>query len=202
MFLYGASGHAKVVIDCLLDLGHEITGIFDDYSDLMSLNGYDVLGEYDKEEDPDQQIVVTVGDNITRKKIVEHVIHKFSPAIVHPSASVSRYSHIGEGTVVFHRSVIQSGSQIGKCCIINTASSVDHDCILEDYVHISPNVTLCGKVKVAEGTHIGAGATVIPEVSIGKWCVIGAGAVITQNLPDYSLVVGVPGKVIRKVEVK
>ena len=55
---------------------------------------------------------------------------------------------------------------------------------------------------MAEGTHIGAGATVIPEVTIGKWCIIGAGAVITQNLPDYSMVVGVPGKVIRKVEMK
>ena len=55
-------------------------------------------------------------------------------------------------------------------------------------------------VKVHEGTHIGAGATILPNISIGKWCVIGAGAVITQNLPDYSLVVGVPGKVIRKLE--
>jgi len=200
MLLYGASGHAKVVIDCLIDLDISVDGIFDDYSDLMSLNGYDVLGEYDTVEFPDERIVVTVGDNITRKKIVDKISHKFGKAVIHPSSSVSKYAHVGVGSVVFHRSVIQSGASVGKHCIINTSSSVDHDCEIEDFVHISPKVTLCGKVKVAEGTHIGAGATVIPEVTIGKWCVIGAGAVITQNLPDYSLVVGVPGKVIRKVE--
>jgi acetyltransferase EpsM len=72
--------------------------------------------------------------------------------------------------------------------------------MIEDYVHISPQVTICDSVTVKEGTHIGAGATVIPNITIGKWCLIGAGAVITQNLPDYSLVVGVPGKVIRKLD--
>jgi len=200
MFLYGASGHAKVVIDCLIDLEKPVSGIFDDYSDLMSLNGYDVLGEYDDTYMLEEQMIVSIGDNITRKKIVETIKHKFGEAIIHPSSSVSKYSRIGDGTVVFHRSVIQSGTHVGKHCIINTSSSVDHDCEIEDFVHISPKVTLCGKVKVAKGTHIGAGATVIPEINIGKWCVIGAGAVITQNLPDYSLVVGVPGKIIRKVE--
>lgn len=201
MYLYGASGHAKVVVDCLLELDLPISGIFDDYSDLMSLNGIDVLGEYDAEEGIENQLIITVGDNMTRRKIAEKLKHKIAPAVVHPSATVSRYSHLGDGSVVFHHSVVQSGTQIGKHCIINTASSIDHDCEIDDYAHISPKVTLCGKVKIAEGTHIGAGATVIPEVSIGKWCVVGAGAVITQNLPDYSLVVGVPGKVIRQVEV-
>jgi acetyltransferase-like isoleucine patch superfamily enzyme len=61
-------------------------------------------------------------------------------------------------------------------------------------------VTLCDNTIIGEGVHIGAGATIIPGINIGKWCVIGAGAVITQNLPDYSLVVGVPGKIIRKLD--
>ena len=43
---------------------------------------------------------------------------------------------------------------------------------------------------------------VIPNINIGKWCVIGAGAVITKDVPDYSLVVGIPGKIIKKLKVK
>ena len=96
--------------------------------------------------------------------------------------------------------VLQSGTKIGKHCIINTKASIDHDCIIDDFVHISPSVTLCGNIVVGEGTHVGAAATIIPNIKIGKWCVIGAGAVITKDVPDHSLVVGVPGKIIKSLE--
>ena len=199
MILYGAGGHAKVIIDCIISQNDELEGFFDDKSDLVSLNGYDVLGSYDETVFPDEKIVITVGDNQIRKRLASVVRHRFGKAI-HQSAILSPYAKIGEGSVVVHGSVLQSGVKIGKHCIINTSCSIDHDTVIEDYCHISPGVTICSEVKVAEGVHIGAGATVIPQVSIGKWCVIGAGAVITQNLPDYSLVVGVPGKVIRKLD--
>lgn len=199
MILYGAGGHAKVVIDCLMSEEKEIIGIFDDKSDLVSLNGYDVFGAYDANYKFDEQLIVCVGSNTIRKKLAQVVKHRFGSAI-HNSAIVSPYAKIGEGSVIVHRSVLQSGVHIGKHCIINTSSSIDHDCRIGNYSHISPGVTVCAEVSVGEGTHIGAGATILPQVSIGKWCVIGAGAVITQNLPDYSLVVGVPGKVIRKLD--
>ena len=199
MLLYGAGGHAKVIIDCLLSQEEELEGIFDDKSDLVSLNGYDVLGAYDETYMFDQQIIIAIGDNVNRKNISKKIKHKYGIA-VHSSAIVSPYSSIGPGSVVFHNCVLQSGSKIGKHCIINTRSSIDHDCQIDDFVHLSPNVTLCANVKVGEGVHIGAGATVLPNMTIGKNCVIGAGAVITQNLPDFSLVVGVPRKVIKTLD--
>lgn len=201
MLLYGASGHGKVIVDCLESQEHEVTGIFDDFTELVSLNGIDVLGEYDEEYMPDDQIIVSVGNNETRRKLVARVKHTFGK-ISHKSALLSRYSSVGKGSVIMHGVVVQSGSRIGDHVILNTGCTVDHDCSVHDFVHLSPQVTLCGGVQVGEGTHIGAGTTVIPKVSIGKWCIIGAGAVITQNLPDYSFVVGVPGKVIRKVDVE
>ena len=200
MLLYGAGGHAKVIIDCLLANEIEIDGIFDDKSDLVSLNGFDVLGAYDENYLFDQKLIISIGDNMTRKNIVTNVRHPFGK-VIHPSATVSNYCRVGDGTVVIHTAILQSGAKVGKHCILNTGCTVDHDSIIEDFVHISPQSTICANVRVGEGTHIGAGATVIPNVTIGKWCVVGAGAVITQNLPDYSFVVGVPGKVIRKVDV-
>ena len=92
-----------------------------------------------------------------------------------------------------HTSIIVSCS----LSIINTSCSIDHDCTLEDYVHVSPNATLCGTILVGEGTHIGAGATIIPNISIGKWVTIGAGAVIIENVPDHAVVVGNPGRIIK-----
>ena len=65
-----------------------------------------------------------------------------------------------------------------------------------DFVHVAPNVPLCGKVQVGEGTLISAGASVTPGVKIGKWCTIGAGAAITEDIPDCSTAECVPAKVI------
>lgn len=199
MLLYGAGGHAKVVIDCLDSQDIEIEAIFDDSTELVSLNGFDVIGDYDTSFHPDEQIIISIGDNTHREKIVNNVKHRFGK-VIHSSCVISPYARIGDGSVIIHGAVIQTGAKIGKHVIINTMSSVDHDATIGNFVHISPKVTLCESVHIGEGVHIGAGATVLPNIKVGKWCVIGAGAVITQNLPDYSLVVGIPGKVIRKLD--
>ena len=93
--------------------------------------------------------------------------------------------------------VINSSVKIGRHCIVNSGAVVEHDSIIKDFVHISLSATITGNVHIGEGTHIGAGAIVIPGVSIGKWVTVGAGAVILNDLPDFSVVVGNPGKVIK-----
>ena len=97
---------------------------------------------------------------------------------------------------------MQSSVKIGKHVIINTAASIDHDCIVEDFAHVSPNATLSGNVKVGEGSHIGAGAVIIPNITIGKWAMIGAGSDVTKNVPDYSVVVGNPARKIKTLNKK
>jgi acetyltransferase EpsM len=196
MLLYGASGHAQVVKDSIQTSGESVAAIFDDNPDLIKLDDTPVIGMYKPDYESGQKLIVSIGDNLVRKKVVSKVAHQFGKAI-HASAVVSRYSQIDEGSVVLPGAVVNSGSSVGKHCIINTNAVVEHDCELQDFVHISPNVTLCANIFVGEGTHIGAGATIIPGRSIGKWCVIGAGSVITQDIPDFSMVVGVPGKIIR-----
>ena len=56
---------------------------------------------------------------------------------------------------------------------------------------------MAGNVAVGEGTQIGIGAAVIQGVTIGKWATIGAGAVIIEDVPDFAVVVGNPGRVIK-----
>ena len=54
-------------------------------------------------------------------------------------------------------------------------------------------------ILLGDGAYLGTGAIVLPGVRIGKMCVVGAGAVVTQDLDDFSVAVGVPAKVIRKL---
>jgi acetyltransferase EpsM len=196
--LYGASGHAKVICSIFESMGVTVDSIFDDNKKIIHLNNYKVINEYESSYKVNLPILISIGDNIIRKRIAEMVSHTFSTAI-HVTSKIDDISKIDFGTAIFHSVIIQRDTKIGKHCIINTNASVDHDCIIENFVHISPSVTLCGNVIVGEGTHIGAGATVIPNIKIGKWCIIGAGAVITKDVPDYSLVFGVPGRIIKKI---
>jgi sugar O-acyltransferase (sialic acid O-acetyltransferase NeuD family) len=198
IILYGASGHAKVISSIIESLDGIIECIFDDNDKIKSLNQYDVHTGYDKNYRSDIPIIISIGDNRTRKIVSQKITHSFT-SIIHPSSVIDKNVNIETGSVIFHNVVVQRDTFIGKHCIINSSASIDHDCVINDFVHISPSATLCGNILIGEGTHIGAGATIIPNIKIGNWCVIGAGSVITKDIPDYSLVVGVPGKIIKSI---
>lgn len=201
VLLYGASGHGKVIADIAEKLGIEVLGFIDANPEIKEVSGYKVISN-SLENFNGSAIVVSIGNNIIRKKIVtEHPDFNFEKLIA-PTAAISNREAIGKGTVVMHGVTINIDSKIGQHCIVNTNASVDHDCVVGDYVHISPNAALAGNVNVGEGTHVGLGASIIQGIKIGKWCTIGAGAVIIEDVPDGATVVGNPGRVIkRKIEV-
>jgi len=199
MILYGASGHAKVICSILESNEIAIQGIFDDNALVSRLDEYLSLGKYDANILSNEKLIISIGDNKIRMEVAKKIKHDFA-SVSHGLSIIDRLTSIGVGTVVFHNVVIQRGTQVGNHVIINTNASIDHDCIIEDFVHISPNSTLCGNIRIGVGTQVGAGATIIPNLKIGKWCKIGAGAVVTKDIPDYSVVVGVPGKIIKTLE--
>lgn len=196
MYLYGASGHGKVVADILLSLGNEIFAIYDDNPKEQSILGVPVLHTNKLLTENSASCIISIGNNKARKDISKTLKAIYITA-VHKTAVVSPFSEIGEGTIVMAQATINPDVKIGKHCIINTASTIEHDCQIGDFTHISPNVALAGNVEVGEGSHIGIGACVIQGVKIGKWCTIGAGAVIIKDVPDNAVVVGNPGRIIR-----
>ena len=193
MYLYGASGHGKVIKDIVEARGDSVEAFVDDNLKLSSYCGKPVLHNADGLT----PVIASIGINKTRKSIVEKLNCQFATA-VHPSAMVCPSAKIGEGTVVMAGAVINADVIIGKHCIINTGASIDHECVIGDYCHIAPHATLCGQVHVGEGTLIGVGASVIPCVEIGNWCTVGAGAAVVTNVPDNKTVVGVPAKALSK----
>ncbi len=199
MYLFGASGHGKVIVDILLSNNVQVIGFYDEDEAKKELWGIPVIGKTRDFKSNNTNCIVAIGDNATRKKVVDLISANFGQAI-HRSAIVGSHVQIGAGTVIMPGAVINADTKVGEHVVINTSASVDHDCKIDDFVHIAPNSSICGGVNIGEGTLIGAGATIIPLINIGKWCVIGAGTVITKDIPDYSVVVGNPGKIIKQTK--
>jgi len=196
LLLYGAGGHSRVVLDSLNGIGVEVRGIFDDATEAVEMRGQTFLGKYNATSFVGDKIVITIGRNITRKKVASRVAHAFD-SVVDRTALVSTSATIGSGAMILQRVIVQAHSRIGEHVILNTAAQIDHDCRIGDFAHIAPGVILCGNVTVGEGTLMGAGSVVTPGVKIGKWCIIGAGAVVINDIPDGVTAVGNPAHVIK-----
>lgn len=197
IYLYGASGHAKVIKDIIEANGNQVLGYIDDN---VELNEFESL-EVSHTSSGRSPLIISIGNNRIRKRIAESLESDYETA-VHPTASVSPSATIGKGSVVMAGAIINSSAIVGNHCIVNTGVSVDHECELGDYVHLSPHATLCGNVRVGEGSWIGAGAVVIQGIKIGKWSIVGAGAVVTHDVPDYTEVVGVPARPVKSLDTK
>lgn len=193
-YIYGASGHGKVVYDIAVKLGYQVSGFVDDN---LSLKSFESLKVY-KLLPHDSKYIIAIGDNAIREKIALQKLTGIIKPLVHDTAVIAHNVQIGDGTVVAANAVINPNAIIKSNCIINTAAVVEHDCVVEDFAHISPNATICGGVTVGKGTHIGAGAVVIPGVKIGGRCIIGAGTVVLQDVPEGVTLVGNPGRILNK----
>lgn len=196
IIIFGASGHGKVIADLLQSAQQEVVAFLDDHPKQETILGIPVFHTSQFKQIDDFQMLIGVGNNLIRKKLSQKFTLKFAVGI-HPSTILSPYLKVAEGTVIMAGVIINPNVEVGKHCILNTGCIIEHDCKIEDYVHISPGVSLAGNVSVGEGTHIGIGSSVIQGIKIGKWATIGAGSVIIRDVPDYAVVVGNPGKIIK-----
>lgn len=207
----GDAGHAKSVIDILLeDEMNDIAGCVGASRNpgecLEGLESVKVLGTDSILPELFQSGVeyafVAVGDNRVRRKLFNKILELgFTPiSAISKKAIISEYATIGEGTCVMPGAVINVNAKIGKGCIINTNSSIDHDCMIGDFVHIAPGVAVSGYTSIEEGTFIGTNSSVIDKIHIGRWTQVGAGAAVVNDLPSNILAYGVPAKEIRKIE--
>lgn len=182
----------------------DFIGFYDDNIEKGSMiNGFKVLGSIDEllQVDYNLEVVISIADPTIKKKIYETINcnHFISfPTLIHPNVLIGTDEvSFGYGCIICASNIITVNISIGNFVILNLGCTVGHDTKIGDYCSFMPSVNISGGVIIENSVYVGTGAVVIQVVKIGKWATIGAGAVIIHDVPDFAVVVGNPGKIIK-----
>ncbi|WP_336765783.1 acetyltransferase [Paenibacillus sp. USHLN196] len=199
LLIIGAGGHGKVVAEIALKMNKwSQIAFLDNNGSGRSALKFEVIG---KSDDAirficEYDLFVAIGDNRIREELQEKLEKAGAniPVLIHPQSIIGDDVSIGMGTVLMAGSIINCCSKVGKGCIVNTGATIDHDNVIEDYVHLSPGTHLAGNVRIGKGTWIGIGGVVSNNVSIITRSIIGAGAVVIKDISTTGTYVGVPAR--------
>jgi sugar O-acyltransferase (sialic acid O-acetyltransferase NeuD family) len=204
---WGASGHAQVLAELLASNACRLVGLIDSavaQSFLPDVPLFRNESDFDawlhqRGARPLPSGAVAIGrcgpDRMQRLRALQ-ARGIATPALRHPLACISSSSTLGAGSQVLAFALVAAGTVVGDACIINHKASVDHECVLEEGVHVAPGATLCGCVHVGKNVFVGAGAVLLPRVHVGENAVIGAGAVVTRDVPAGATVTGNPAHAV------
>lgn len=205
VLLWGAKSKSRIIIEMINEIyedNAEVIGIFDRTIDKLPFKTN--ISLYTKKTDIEilckmsSHFVVCIGG--------EHGFARFKTAMllqqrgIKPLNLISAYGLLdklesyGEGIQVMPGAIAHKFSRIGKQCILNTNSTVDHECSLGDGVHIMGGASVAGRVAIGDFSTIGTNATVLPNILIGKNVYVGAGSVVTKNIENNVVVAGNPAK--------
>jgi sugar O-acyltransferase (sialic acid O-acetyltransferase NeuD family) len=202
-YLFGYSGHAFVVIETILALGHSIKGYFDFKESENNPYGLTYLGF---EGDTDIQQIIgedyvfpSIGDNLIRYKLLQLFREKSLKqyTIIDPSALISHTAKIGSSTYVGKGCLLNAQVQVGDAVIINTGAIVEHESIVSDGCHIAPGAVICGNVQVGESTIIGASSVIRQNILVSRDVMLGAGSVLVKSIEHSGMWMGNPAKKIK-----
>ncbi|AMB99874.1 shikimate dehydrogenase [Aerococcus urinaehominis] len=201
LYIIGAGGYAKSVLDSLSQYLYDFQGFIDDYKNGSHL-GYPILGKnLDIIDDAtDCRFFIAIGDNKKRaywyNQLKEHEFKLIN--VIDSSAIVSNSAKLGEGCFIGKMAIVNAMVTIGNNCIINTKALVEHGVTLDNHINISTSTVINGDVHIQNGSFIGSSSVVNGQLTIGKETMVGSGAVVISDVKDYQTVVGVPARVIKE----
>lgn len=200
LILIGAGGHARACIDVIEQQGqYQIVGLVGLPEELHSQHlGYEVIATDDALAQLASSIsfaLITTGQIQSAKLRVrlyqQATLCGFQmPAIIAPTAHVSRHASIGAGSIVMHGAIVNAGAKVGNNCILNSRALLEHDTTVEDHCHISTGAILNGGVNVGVGSFIGSGCVLKEGLSIGKDCLVGMGLTVRHAVADSTRFTG------------
>lgn len=210
MIIVGAKGFASELLNVLYQLNvTEGLAFFDDVSpDLPDT----LFGKFEilRQESAVKSFFKThghlfclgLGRPVLRKRMADKMLNWGGEltSVVSPYAQIGVYGvSLGVGATILPNACITAQVDVGKALLMYPNAIITHNCQLGDFVELSPGATVLGNASVGSFTHIGANSTILPNVIIGSNVIVGAGAVVDKNVPDNSVVAGVPAKFLRQL---
>lgn len=203
LILVGGGGHCKSVINVAQCAGYNILGVLERPEEVgKKVLDYEVIGtDDDMVRYADQaEFVVTVGQ--IKSPDLRIRLHKMLAdagchlaTIIAPTAHVSKYATIGEGTVIMHQTVVNADVKIGKGCIINTFANIEHDVVIGDYCHISTGAMVNGECEIGNHCFIGSQSVLANGIRVCDGCVISAGAFVLKPIEEKGVYMGNPASI-------
>lgn len=200
MILFGCGGHARSVISVIRETSREeILLVDENVCPNERILGCRTIKEYRLQ--PDDKCMIAIGNIQKRKKIYELLsdTEKMQLGNVHAlSALIKEEVFMGKGIFIAANAYVGPQAVIGDNTIINTAAVIEHEVRIGQHVHIAPNATICGRAKIGNEVFCGASSTIIDKVSVCDKVTIGAGAVVTDDIIEPGIYVGVPARKIKE----
>lgn len=205
IIIVGASGLGREIADWIEDINEvtptwNILGFLDD--NLEALNGYPtdykVLGRIaDWEPRPDQWFVCGLAFPEVKRHCVGLLKSKGAQfaTIIHPTALISKFSEIGEGTVITQRSGLNTNTKVGKFVTL-LESRMGHDSSIGDFSTLSGDCNINGHVSIGQDVYVSCGVSIAPSKKIGDGAKIGIGSIVISNVKPGVTVFGNPAKKI------
>jgi sugar O-acyltransferase (sialic acid O-acetyltransferase NeuD family) len=119
---------------------------------------------------------------------------------IHPSVDLTM-THIGLGNYVQEGVVLQAEVVLGDNSSVHIGAMIGHESRIGNSTFVAHAASISGCCEIGDGCFIGTNATILPRIKIGKWSIIGAGSVVNKDVPDYSVAIGNPARVIRRNDV-
>jgi sugar O-acyltransferase (sialic acid O-acetyltransferase NeuD family) len=210
MLIIGAKGFAKEVLEVMYQLNQlENLAFYDDVNDDVPeklFSQFPVLRTIQEAsiyfKTIDNQFTIGIGNPLLRKNLGNKFIALGGvfTSTISPLATIGNYgNNIEEGCNIMTGAVITSDIIIKKGTLVNLNCTIGHDSVLGKFVELSPGVHISGNCTIGDYTVFGTNATMLPKLTIGKNVVVGAGSVVTKDLPDNCVAIGIPAKIIKKL---
>jgi sugar O-acyltransferase (sialic acid O-acetyltransferase NeuD family) len=202
LVILGAGGHGVSAYSVAQSAGFDIAKFVDPERRGGKLLGTEIVGDLSEISTEDAlQVFLAIGDNNSRFRVHDELLARYPtlsfPKLIHASAVVSSFASIGDGTIVMPGSIVGPKTAIGRFCILNTRSAIDHDGAMADCSSLAPGVITGGRVRIGLRSAISIGAIIKHDIVIGDDCVVGAGSYVNANLPGNCVAYGTPAKIMR-----
>ena len=207
ILIVGASGFGREVLTCLIDVVADSDKKPSDYACFMEseeflektkqIHGIEVIGR--SGFDPKKyQVLVGIGNPNTRRKVVEDLPKGTVYAtLIHPSAIISKWVEIGEGSIISAGSILTTDIKIGKHAHVNLNTTIGHDCNIGDYFTAAPGVNISGICEIGNSVYFGTNSAIRQGAKVCDNVTMGMGAVVINNITEGGVYVGNPATKIK-----